>query len=166
MFLDLIPVNAQRENIRNLFPEYWEEIRKHAYNKLGKFGKRYTCTYCGGQGKKHPVEAHEEWAFAGGRVILVDVIPLCPSCHKIKHINFIRESRSPSATVNFDRAVSYYMRIYNQYLKPEGGIEIDLKTAYRYIYDEIDKATLQRQMEYTIDTASVESYYQRVRKEA
>jgi hypothetical protein len=146
MFLDLIPVSAQRENIRNLFPHMWEEIRTHAYNKT-----QYTCTYCKRQGHTHPVEAHEEWVFSGNKIILVDVIPLCPSCHKIKHINFINHP------IQFRKAVKYY-----QHLNNRMHITMSLDDAYRYIYEAMDMLKRHDQHEYIIDTASIERYYKEV----
>lgn len=151
MFLDLIPVSAQRENIRNVFPAWWPEIRQHAYHKTN-----YRCTYCGRQGLKHPVEAHEEWVFTGTRIVLVDVIPLCPSCHKVKHINFIFHSNRSDSVVQFHRSVRYYQQLCNLHLNP--AHPITLEDAYRIVYEAIDMSARHDAVSYIIDKESIINY--------
>lgn len=144
MLLDLIPVAAQRENIRNLFPELWDTIRKHAYKKT-----KYTCAYCGNIGAKHPVEAHEEWAFSGNKIILVNVVALCPDCHAVKHMNFLHHSQRPDAMIKFRRAIRHFAWVNH----------MTEKDARRYIYEQIDMHDRQADKSFIIDTKSIERYY-------
>lgn len=43
---------------------------------------------CGGRGKQHAVECHEEWTYDDEAHVqtLVRMVALCPACHSVKHI--------------------------------------------------------------------------------
>ena len=79
-----IPPEAHGRNLRSMLPkDDWDLIRMDAYNRAG-----YVCEICGGTGKKHPVECHEEWEFDTQKKTqkLVKILAICPECHKVKHI--------------------------------------------------------------------------------
>ncbi|UYL84901.1 hypothetical protein pEaSNUABM56_00200 [Erwinia phage pEa_SNUABM_56] len=59
----------------------WDIVRRKCYAAAG-----HVCEVCGGKGPKHPVECHETWDFGDGKIKLVGLIALCPSCHEVKHI--------------------------------------------------------------------------------
>ncbi len=84
--IDLIPTTAWYSNLRNVLTKSeWDKIRKKVYKR-----DNYKCTICNGVGKHHPVEAHEkwEWDFKTKEQILVEIISLCPTCHKVHHYGF------------------------------------------------------------------------------
>lgn len=151
MYLDLIPISAQQKNMRHyLSQDDWDIIRRHTYNKPGKHGKIYTCSICGGQGSRHPVEAHEEWVFNGNKITLVDVIPLCPACHKMKHMNFYRNK-----ITTFRALMERYARLTNT----------TLDIAYTMVYAQFDIYSIQMQKEWELDVESVHSYYNKIKEE-
>lgn len=65
----------------------WDKVRKDCYKKAD-----YKCEICGGKGPKHPVECHEIWEYNhdAGIQKLINVIALCPNCHKTKHYGLAR----------------------------------------------------------------------------
>lgn len=82
--IELVPETCHCSNLRsNLKKADWDKIRKAAYQEAG-----YRCTVCFGKGRKHPVEAHELWSYDMETLVqkLVDVVALCPDCHKVKHL--------------------------------------------------------------------------------
>lgn len=81
--INMIPSTSTMKNLRLIFKKsQWDKIRKDAYKRAD-----YKCVICGGIGKRHPVEAHEEWDFNAntGVQTLIEVNALCPSCHLCKH---------------------------------------------------------------------------------
>ncbi len=89
--LDLVPRTAWTSNLRNELPKKeWDAIRKKVYER-----DQYKCVICNGVGKNHPVEAHEkwEWDIIKKEQILIDIISLCPSCHRVHHYGFHCEVR-------------------------------------------------------------------------
>lgn len=79
--IDLIPDTSFFKNVRSHTSQAtWDKIRKKIFEQTN-----YYCQICGGQGKKHPVECHEEWEYNNGIQKLVNLIALCPSCHSVKH---------------------------------------------------------------------------------
>lgn len=80
--IELVPKTAWFTNLRSeLTKAQWDVVRKKCYRQAD-----YKCEICGGVGAKHPVECHEKWAFEDGKITLLGLIALCPSCHECKHI--------------------------------------------------------------------------------
>ncbi len=82
--IELIPETVWYHNLRSMLDkEDWDLLRRWAYRKA-----EYKCEICGGRGDKWPVEAHEVWQYndRSKTIKLVDIIALCPMCHKVKHI--------------------------------------------------------------------------------
>lgn len=80
--IELVPRTAWSDNLRsNLSKSKWDKIRRKCYAAA-----EYKCEICGGVGRKHPVECHEKWDFGDGKIKLIGLIALCPSCHEVKHI--------------------------------------------------------------------------------
>lgn len=81
----IIPQSAWGNNLRSYLTQTgWDKVRRKCYAD-----HNYTCQICGGQGgngRKHPVEAHEDWEFTeNGEVKLVGIMSLCPPCHEFHH---------------------------------------------------------------------------------
>ena len=84
--INLIPESAYGSNLRKfLKPKEWDIVRKKVYAEA-----EYLCKICGGQGNRHPVEAHEDWEFDDKNHIMTlrKVVALCPSCHRANHLGF------------------------------------------------------------------------------
>ncbi len=81
--IEMIPKTSFFTNVRSVFPERWDEIRRECYKKAG-----YVCEICGGKGDKWPVECHEVWDYGEdtGLQKLIRLIALCPACHEVKHL--------------------------------------------------------------------------------
>lgn len=80
--IELVPKTAWNNNLRShLSKSEWDKVRKKCYGSAN-----YVCEICGGKGPKHPVECHEKWDFSEGKIKLIGLIALCPSCHECKHI--------------------------------------------------------------------------------
>jgi len=82
--IELVPESCHFSNLRSNLPKKcWDQIRKECYKRFD-----HKCSVCGGQGRRHPVEAHETWVYDDSELIqkLVDVVALCPDCHKVKHM--------------------------------------------------------------------------------
>jgi|LGOV01.1.fsa_nt_gb hypothetical protein len=143
MFLDLIPISAQQKNMRNyLTPKEWDILRRITYKKYA-----YKCAICGGQGRSHPVEAHEEWAFSHDTIILIDVVALCPTCHRLKHINFYRHDLH-----TFRALIRRYAYQHN----------ITEAIARTFIYNQFDMYDMQMLKQWKLDTSSIQRYYKEV----
>lgn len=89
--IELIPSPLHYRSLRSYTSEAtWRAIAREVYVK-----GYYRCELCGGQGKKHPVEAHETWSYSelpvpsfGGKMMvqkLERISCLCPTCHSVKH---------------------------------------------------------------------------------
>lgn len=102
--IELIPSTAWDNNLRSyLTQKGWDLVRRKCYQEAN-----YQCELCGGQGgngRKHPVEAHEKWDFVEGEVVLRGVMSLCPPCHEVKHIG------RAEATGNFPRALKHLQKV-------------------------------------------------------
>jgi hypothetical protein len=82
--VELVPPSSWGVNLRSILTKnQWDVIRRGVYRKVG-----YTCEVCGGVGKTHPVECHEEWEYndTTHTQTLVGVKALCPDCHSVKHL--------------------------------------------------------------------------------
>jgi len=84
--IELVPSSSWGDNLRDglkLKKSEWENLKRTCFEKAGG-----RCEICGGVGKKHPLECHEEWKYndAKGEQKLVRLVALCPMCHRAKHI--------------------------------------------------------------------------------
>lgn len=86
--IELVPSTSWYSNVRsNVSGKEWDRLRRNSYKKAN-----YKCEICGesgvDQGFNHPVECHEIWEYDDifNEQILIDLISLCPLCHKTKHI--------------------------------------------------------------------------------
>jgi hypothetical protein len=82
--IELVPASSWADNVRSLVSKkQWDLIRSQVYSKAWN-----VCEICGGVGRKHPVEAHETWAYDDAKQTqkLVGMVALCPDCHQVKHI--------------------------------------------------------------------------------
>ena len=82
----------------------WDIIRKKVYDRA-----HHRCEICGGVGKTHKVEAHEEWSYDKETRLatLERLTALCPSCHEVKHFGFAVVSGHE------DRALAHLCKINN-----------------------------------------------------
>ncbi len=79
----MVPQTSWGKNLRSvLSKESWDLVRKAVYQAAGN-----RCRICGRRGDKWPVEADELWAYdePAGVQRLVNVIAMCPPCHKVHH---------------------------------------------------------------------------------
>lgn len=82
--IDLIPRTSFFTNLRILLTQKeWDIIRKQVYKNAN-----YKCEICGGKGRTHPVECHEQWEYDSETKTqkLIGLIALCPPCHSVTHI--------------------------------------------------------------------------------
>ena len=87
--VELVPATCWWSNVRsNVSRAEWEVCK--AYSKTKTKG---CCIVCGGKGSRYATEAHEIWHYDDARGIqtLIDIIPLCPMCHQVKHLGRTRE---------------------------------------------------------------------------
>lgn len=81
--VEMIPSPLWGLNARSILsPDEWSTVRQHVYREAD-----YHCEVCGGQGKHHPVEAHEVWVYDDEEHIqrIEGIIALCPKCHQAVH---------------------------------------------------------------------------------
>lgn len=98
--IETVPQKCHRKNLRTLYhPNVWKAIKQYIYLRSGR-----SCEICGKRGRKWPVECHEVWKPEGHVLKLVDVIALCPPCHRAKH--YLRTRRT-----NNKYAAQAYMRL-------------------------------------------------------
>lgn len=94
--IELVPSTCWYSNVRsNVTDETWTRLQRITFEHAS-----HACEICGGRGTKHPVEAHETWAYDDHRMIqrLTGLIGLCPRCHEVKHIGLaIARGRSEPA---------------------------------------------------------------------
>lgn len=82
----MLPSSTWGVNLRNLLGRRkWTQLAKLVYKRDG-----YRCRVCGGKGRTHPVECHEEWLVneKDKTLTLVGFISLCPKCHLVQHTGF------------------------------------------------------------------------------
>lgn len=100
--IELVPETAWWSNVRsNVTRAQWEKCKAYARAKTDRGNGLPTCYICGqngiDQGWRYPVEAHEIWEYDEDecKQTLVDIWPLCPMCHKVKHLGRTRNESSP-----------------------------------------------------------------------
>lgn len=98
--VELVPKSAHFKNLRSyLTAAQWDVVRKRCYTNA-----RYRCEICNGVGYKWPVECHEVWEYDFPRIILKDLVALCPDCHMVKHVGFaILQGNKKHAFMHFSR---------------------------------------------------------------
>ncbi|MDF2880043.1 MAG: hypothetical protein K0R54_600 [Clostridiaceae bacterium] len=81
--IELVPASNWENNVRSVCKDKWDDIRSLIYRH-----SNYRCEICGGVGKEHPVEAHEEWTYDTKNKIqkLKNILALDKLCHQSKHI--------------------------------------------------------------------------------
>ena len=82
--IEFVPKTCWFSNVRDhVTPQVWKEISTTVAAKAGS-----RCEICGGQGRRHAVECHEVWHYDDKTQTqkLVQLIALCPDCHRVKHI--------------------------------------------------------------------------------
>lgn len=84
--VEIVPSSCFYSNVRSeVSKKQWDLIRRKTYSLANN-----RCEICGGQGRKHPVEAHEVWDYIETPTKniqkLVRMIALCPLCHESKHV--------------------------------------------------------------------------------
>ena len=78
---ELVPSALWWLNLRSILrSSEWDALRAAVYEAAG-----HRCEICGGAGRRHPVEAHEVWTWAGHFQRLLRLVALCPRCHTVKH---------------------------------------------------------------------------------
>ena len=124
--IELVPSTAWWSNVRsNVSRKDWEKCKEYVRTRSG--GK---CEICGGVGTKHPIECHEVWLYEydlldfRGYQTLVDLIALCPDCHRVKHIGRTSEVGGVHA---LDRAIRHLCAV-NQWTPEEA--EAYIKEAF------------------------------------
>lgn len=84
LIVELVPSQCWGVNLHEILSRTdWDKLRRTCYDLAGN-----KCELCGGVGRRHPVEAHEVWAYdeQTHTQSLQRLIALCPSCHEVKHI--------------------------------------------------------------------------------
>lgn len=84
LLVELVPSSTWGINLRSeITTTQWDRLRKSVYIRA-----EYSCEICGGKGRKHPVECHEQWMYNDKNHVqtLIGVTALCPPCHEVKHI--------------------------------------------------------------------------------
>jgi len=136
--VEMIPPSSWGDNLRNkLGPEKWSRLSKIIYNRAGR-----RCEICNGIGERHPVECHEVWEYHDelGVQKLIDLIALCPQCHKVKHIG-----RS-KATGTYDDSL-YHLMVVNNWGKSR---------AIKHIALAVRECLRRGRWEWIIDTSKVD----------
>jgi hypothetical protein len=100
--IELVPKTAWYTNVRsNVSSQQWDIIRKKSYEKANNI-----CQICNDSGKnqgyKHNVECHEIWKYddINKTQTLIDLISLCPYCHKTKHVGLAQINGEINIVIN------------------------------------------------------------------
>jgi len=87
LMAELVPSRMWRLNLRTILrPAEWTALSDAVAAAADR-----RCEICGGVGPRHPVEAHEVWAWAGHTQRLTRLVALCPRCHVVKHAGRARK---------------------------------------------------------------------------
>ncbi len=137
----IIPKTAWGNNLRSYLTQAgWDKVRKKCYAEHD-----YKCQICGGQGgngRKHPVECHEDWTFSEGKITLKGLMCLCPPCHEFHHPGLAstnghteRMLRQFMKVNNISRseAIDYFQRefaIWRERSREEWSLSIDYLKEY------------------------------------
>jgi len=139
--IEMVPQTAWFKNVRSAVrPRDWDNIRRKVYQRAS-----FCCQICGGQGSRHPVEAHEIWDYDDENHVqkLDRVIALCPACHRVKHMGFSRsQGLEAEAELHLARVNGW-----------------TLKQARTYIDQSFTQWTKRSQVNWTMDMEHLEDEY-------
>ena len=103
---DALPRDTRSLNLRTLLPpREWKRIRERTFEVYGR-----RCFICGY--RIQGLECHEVWELAeeARAQRLLDVIPLCPLCHSVKHwVVSLRKARS--GEIKWERMIRHFVRV-------------------------------------------------------
>lgn len=109
--VELVPRSAWWKNVRsNVTRAQWDKCKKYARAKTAGG----LCIICGGsgfaQGRNYTTDAHEVWEYDDENEIqtLVDIIPLCPTCHACKHLG---RTRATSNRAQWERVINHLQSV-------------------------------------------------------
>lgn len=95
--VELVPRTTWWTNVRSkISRSEWEKCKNYSKAKTNGM-----CILCGGsglqQGRRYATEAHEVWSYDDTNKIqtLVDIVPICPRCHQVKHLGRSRATMDP-----------------------------------------------------------------------
>ena len=132
-------------NLRSIIPDRWNEIARLCYRAEG-----YRCSICYGSGlesgRKHPVEAHEVWAYDDLTHVqsLIGIQALCPACHRCKHPGM-------SEAEGYDHTVHIHL------MKVNGCTR---KEAIEYCQESLSVAKHRSRFPWTLDISKLEEILQ------
>ena len=134
-----LPSSTHFQNPRTwMGKEKWDVVRKEVYKRANN-----VCEVCGGKGRRHPVEAHELWAFnlKTREQILIRFVALCPMCHRLQHMGLAgihnttkklngaelakHYNKLTNSQINFDELYEMGMAIYEKISGDEYKIVLD-----------------------------------------
>lgn len=108
--VELIPETAFWKNVRsNVTRAEWRKCQAYARAKTDG-----GCIICGQrgreQGRNYDTECHEVFDYDEdeGVQTLVDIIPICPTCHAVKHLGRTREVASEA---EWERVLIHLQRV-------------------------------------------------------
>ena len=122
--IELVPATAWWSNVRsNVTAAEWSICK--AYSRAKTEGG--CCIVCGGVGPRYPSEAHEIWHYDDARGIqtLVDIIPLCPLCHQVKHLG---RTRKFATERQWARVIKHFQTVIGW---PDWKVEKAVKLAFQ-----------------------------------
>lgn len=93
---DMLPITSWEQNIRHKFgKDTWDSMRKHSYKAAG-----FRCQICGTN--KERLESHELFEMVNETCTqkLVELLVLCPVCHKAHHLGIARRLNMLPAVLN------------------------------------------------------------------
>lgn len=105
--IELVPATAWWSNVRsNVTSTEWSKCKRYSRAKT----PGGACIICGGVGPRYPSEAHEIWHYDDARGIqtLIDIWPLCPLCHQVKHLGRTRMHATPR---QWARVIGHLQRV-------------------------------------------------------
>lgn len=104
--IELIPENLWYCNLRSHISRYqWEKIRRQV---LGVYDN--TCFICGARPNK--LDIHEVWDYNEKNKILTlqGFMPLCKSCHRVKHIG-LTQILASQGLLNMDLIIAHFLNV-------------------------------------------------------
>lgn len=102
--IELVPSTCWFSNVRSeVTRKVWDTLRRQVYAEASN-----ACEICGGQGRRHPVECHEDWHYDDATKVqtLRRMLALCPACHEVKHFGLAEKRGRGQAAFNHLRKVN------------------------------------------------------------
>jgi len=143
--MELVPEPLWHTNLRYRFDnKKWKKIRQSCLDKNGKECK--VCKYAA-----KILDCHEVWEYDDKKKIqkLADIIPLCKSCHLVKHPGFAMLLAN-EGKYNFDKLIRHFLKI-----NGNGITEEDFMVYMQHQFEEQDE---RNQHEWTQDISFVYDY--------